>query len=155
MTDEIISWDLKYATGINVIDSQHKKLVILTNELYAACLNKDDKLQTAFKTAMSRMVDYVTFHFNAENNLLKAIEYPDWTNHKKMHDALIKKILDTVQDYKDGKKFVPNNFVRTLVDWVFSHIAFYDKQYSLYAMDRIRVGILTKEKLHEIEKSIA
>ena len=154
METEIIAWDSKYATGIELIDSQHRKLVVLTNELYAACLAKDDKLQSAFKGAMSRMVEYVHFHFDAEIKLLNAIDYPDSPNHKKMHDNLIKKILDAVNDYNEGKKFVPNNFVRTLVDWVFSHIAFYDKQYSLHTMDRIRIGVLTRERLKEIEKSI-
>ncbi|MCL2265318.1 MAG: bacteriohemerythrin [Treponema sp.] len=154
MANEIISWDNKYYTGIELIDNQHRNLVRLTNELYAACLAKDDKLQTSFKDAMKRMVEYVRYHFEAENKFLTAIDYPDCQNHRKMHDNLIKKILDTVNDYNEGKKFVPNKFVRTLVDWVFGHIAFYDKQYSLYAMDKIRVGTLTMEKLKEIENSI-
>ena len=155
MTSEIIVWSNKYATGIEIIDHQHKQLVTLTNELYTACLARDDALQTAFKKAMSRMVEYVCFHFNAENKLLSAIDYPDCKNHKKMHDALIQKILDAVKEYNDGKMFVPNNFVRTLVDWVFSHIAFYDKQYSYFAAEKIKSGEMTKEKLKEIEKSIA
>jgi len=155
MSDEIVVWNEKYATGIGIIDKQHLQLVKLTNELYRACVARNDTLQKAFKEAMSRMVDYVKFHFTAENKLLEAIEYPDWENHKKMHDTLIKKILDTVNEYNQGKLFVPNNFVRSLVDWVFSHIAFYDKQYSYFAAEKIKSGELTKERLKEIEKSIA
>jgi len=155
MADEIISWDNKYATGISLIDVQHLQLVTLANELYAACLMKGDKLQNAFKDAMKRMVDYVHFHFDAENKLLAAINYPESANHKKMHDTLIKNILDASKEFSEGKKFVPNNFVRTLVDWVFSHIAFYDKQYSLFAAEKLRTGFLTQEKLKEIEKALA
>ena len=154
MAEEIITWDAKYATGINVIDVQHKQLVNLSNELYSACMSKGDELQTVFKASMKRMVDYVHFHFDAESKFLNAINYPDYVNHKKMHDVLIKKILDTVKEYEEGKKFVPNNFVRTLVDWVFSHIAFYDRQYSLYAADKIRTGILSPEVLKKIELSV-
>jgi len=155
MDNEIISWDIKYATGIGLIDAQHKQLVILANELHAACLTKGDNLHDHFRDAMKRMVDYVHFHFDAEVKLLAAINYPDSANHKKMHDTLIKNIIDASKDYGDGKKFVPNNFVRTLVDWVFSHIAFYDKQYSLFAVEKLRTGSLTHEKLKEIEKAIA
>jgi len=155
MENEIIVWDAKYQTGIGLIDAQHKQLVALANELYGACLTKGDKLEGAFKAAMKRMVDYVHFHFDAENKLLTAINYPDAVNHKKMHDTLIKNILDASKDFGEGKKFVPNNFVRTLVDWVFSHIAFYDKQYSLFAVEKLRTGLLTHEKLKEIEKAIA
>jgi len=155
MTSEIIAWESKYATGIGLIDAQHKQLVALANELYAACLTKGDQLQGAFTAAMKRMVDYVHFHFDAENKLLAAINYPESASHKKLHDVLIKNILDASKEFNEGKKFVPNNFVRTLVDWVFSHIAFYDKQYSLYAVEKLRTGILTQEKLKEIEKAIA
>jgi len=155
MSNEIIVWDHKYGTGIGLIDIQHRQLVNLANELYAACLTKGDHVETAFKDAMKRMVDYVRFHFDAENKLLTAIKYPDFANHKKMHDTLIKNILDASKDFGEGKKFVPNNFVRTLVDWVFSHIAFYDRQYSLFAAEKLRTGSLTHEKLKEIEKSIA
>jgi len=155
MDNVIITWDEKYATKIDIIDKQHLKLVNLTNELYSACLARNGELTSAFKNAMSSMVDYVKFHFNAENKLLSAIEYPECKNHKKMHDVLIQKILDAVKEYNDGKVFVPNNFVRTLVDWVFSHIAFYDKQYAFFAAERIKTGALSLDKLKEIEKSIA
>ncbi|MCL2231316.1 MAG: bacteriohemerythrin [Treponema sp.] len=155
MNNEIIIWETKYETGIAVIDTQHKQLVNLANELYGACLTKGDHVEAAFRDAMKRMVDYVRFHFDAENKLLAAINYPEATNHKKMHDTLIKNIIDASKEYSEGKKFVPNNFVRTLVDWVFSHIAFYDRQYSLFAVEKLRTGSLTHEKLKEIEKSIA
>jgi len=147
---EIISWCDKYATGIDQIDKQHRHLVVLTNQLYSACFAPHDVLESVFKEAMSRMVEYVRFHFNDELKLLKAINYPDYQNHKKMHDTLVNNILDTVKSYNEGKNHIPNNFVRTLVDWVFSHIAFYDKQYSLYVTDQIRVGALSKDKLKVI-----
>ena len=148
--NEIVIWSDKYATGIEQIDVQHRQLVILTNQLYAACFAKDNVLHTAFKEAMGRMVEYVRFHFEDELKLLQAIEYPDYKEHKKMHDTLINKILEAAKSYDEGKKFVPNNFVRTLVDWVFSHIAVYDKRYSAYTMERIKNGLLTPEKLKAI-----
>ena len=60
---EVVLWDEKYATGIEVIDAQHKQLVELTNQLYVACIAKPDILQTVFKEAMHKMVEYVHFHF--------------------------------------------------------------------------------------------
>jgi len=150
---EIVIWEKKYATGVALVDSQHHQLVDLTNQLYNACRESDDELQTAFKEAMSQMVKYVRFHFDAELKILKAAGYPDYDKHKKMHEDLVRKILDAVNDYNEGKKFVANNFVRTLKDWVFGHIAVYDKQYSLYVHDLIRRGILTVKQLNEFEKA--
>jgi hemerythrin len=148
--DEIVSWSDKYATGIELIDNQHHQLVDLTNELYRACLSGGAERLTVFKEAMSRMVEYVRFHFTAELKLLDAIKYPDYNNHKKMHNDLVEEILTASNTYDDGKKFVPNHFVRTLRDWVFGHIAVYDKIYAAYVDEQKKKGALTSEMLKEI-----
>ena len=151
---EIVIWEDKYATGIEVIDGQHKQLVELTNQLYLACLAGDEVISTVFKDAMSRMVEYVRFHFTAELKLLNAINYPDYHNHKKMHDDLVHDILDAAKDFSEGKRFVANNFVRTLKDWIFGHIAVYDKIYASYVADERRRGVITDRMLKDIELSV-
>jgi len=151
---EIVNWSDKYATGIELIDSQHHQLVDLTNELYRACLSGGNERLAVFKDAMSRMVEYVRFHFTAELKLLEAIKYPDYNNHKKMHNDLVEEILAAANTYDDGKKFVPNKFVRTLKDWVFGHIAVYDKIYAAYVAEQKKKGVLTENMLKEIGLSI-
>jgi len=151
---EIVSWSDKYATGIELIDNQHHQLVDLTNELYRACLSGGDERLAVFKEAMSRMVEYVRFHFTAELKLLDAIKYPDYNNHKKMHNDLVEEILVASKKYDDGKKFVPNTFVRTLRDWVFGHIALYDKVYAAYVAEQKSKGVLTDKMLKEIGLSV-
>ena len=143
---QIVFWDNKLATGIELIDSQHMELVELTNKLYQACLSGDDG--TVFKEAMGRMVNYVRFHFGAEQQLLERIHYPDYPDHKRQHDTLVKQILDSVKAAGEGKSFVANNFVRTLKEWIFGHIALADKQYSLYVADQKRKGLLTDAQIN-------
>ena len=150
---EIVVWDEKYSTGIHLIDTQHKQLIDITNQLYARCLKKDDVLEAAFKDTMSHMVEYVKFHFNAELKMLRAVNFPDFHNHKKQHDSMIQNILAAAKEYNEGKKFVPNNFVRTLRDWILSHIAVYDKAYGFYIFEQIKNGTMTEKDLKEIEKS--
>jgi hemerythrin len=144
----IIAWSDVYKTGIDLIDNQHKELVNLTNELYRACFSTSDVLQSVFKEAMSRMVEYVKFHFSAEVELLARINFPDLAEHKKQHAELVTKILEAAKDHSDGKKFVPNAFVRTLKDWIFSHIAVYDKNYALYVSAQKSKGVLTDEQIN-------
>jgi len=147
---KIVVWDNKFSTGIEKIDAQHSHLFDLTNNLYNACFDNEDVLETKFKEAMKQMVEYVHFHFEAEQKFLSAIRFPDYHNHKKQHDGLIKEILAAVKDYQQGKKHIPNNFVRTLKDWILSHIAFYDKAYSTYAMEQVKLGILSAKALQEL-----
>jgi len=145
--DEMVSWSDNYATGIELIDAQHKELVNLTNELFRACLTGREAVKAAFKEAMSRMVDYVNFHFTVEMELLARINYPGLAGHKKQHDELIKKILAASKSFDGGRKFVANKFVRTLKDWIFGHIAISDKKYADYVADQKSKGLLTDQML--------
>jgi hemerythrin len=143
----IVFWEDKYATGIELLDAQHKKLIDITNELYRACLSRSTTLDAVFKESMSRMVEYVRFHFTAEQELLKRIGYPKAHEHKMQHDTLIRQILEAAENYGKGKKFVPNNFVRTLKEWIFGHIAVSYKIFSDYIKVQKRKGLLSDAQL--------
>jgi hemerythrin len=143
--NEIVSWSQNYTTGINLIDVQHRELVILTNNLYNSCLNNKEGI--VFKDAMHHMVEYVRHHFSAEIELLKKINYPEIFAHKKEHENLVKSILSAVKNYEAGKKFVPNIFVRELKDWIFGHIAISDKLYSSYITEQKRRGLLSESQI--------
>jgi len=143
--NEIVSWSQNYATGIDLIDVQHMELVILTNILYKSCLNEHEGI--AFKDAMQHMVEYVRLHFSAEIELLERINYPDTLAHKKEHKNLIKSILDAAKNYGEGKRFVPNTFVRELKDWIFSHIAISDNLYASYIANQKKKGLISDIQL--------
>ena len=139
---EIAAWDPKYSVGITLLDDQHKELVKLANQLYTACMSRDDSVNTVFKDTMRKMVEYVRFHFSAENELLERIGYPDREEHKRQHDSLIKDILAAVKSFEEGNKFVPNSFVRTLKEWVFGHIAITDRLYAIFIQEQRKKGLL-------------
>ena len=130
-----------------MIDNQHWQLVNLTNELFNACRGGDKAIGNAFGVAMSQMVEYVRFHFGAEQQLLERIKFPEYSDHKKQHDSLVKNILEAAKGYKEGKKFVPHQFVRTLKDWIFGHIAVSDRQYAAFVADQKRKGLLTDQQI--------
>ena len=144
---DIVTWEPKYSVGVPLIDSQHRELVNLTNVLYKACLSRDKSIGTVFSDAMHKMVDYVRFHFNAENKLLETIKFPEHSEHKKLHETLVKEILAAVKSYEEGNKLVPNTFVRTLKEWVFGHIAICDQVYALYIVNQKKKGLLTDAEM--------
>ena len=145
--DAFVTWEESYATNILLIDNQHKELVRLTNELFSACRNGCDLAGSVFKETVKNLVDYVHLHFSTEQELLQKIRYPDYKHHKMQHDKLIKDILEAVKSFNEGKKLVPNQFVRTLKEWVFGHIAVYDKNYALYVSEQKRKGLLNDAQL--------
>jgi hemerythrin len=136
-----VEWDDRYSVGIPLIDSQHKKLIELTNSLYNACVEGTEAASDNFRSAIHDMVDYVKYHFAAEERLLETSKYPGAAAHKKEHESFVIKVLQDVRAFEDGKKFVPNIFVRYLKDWILAHIAVEDKKYAEYVFS------LKKQKL--------
>jgi hemerythrin len=147
--NNVIEWDNRYALGIPLIDDQHKKLIDMANKLYVGCLSGDETARAYFMNAIREAVDYVRYHFSTEENMLARIKYPGLAAHKKEHEAFVKEIIRQVGDFRSGKKFVPNIFVRYLRDWVLTHIALSDKLYADYLVNLKKEGTL----LSLIEKS--
>ncbi|MDR0452273.1 MAG: bacteriohemerythrin [Treponema sp.] len=141
-TDVLVEWDDKYSVGIALIDDQHKELVRLTNELYLGCRAGDDESKDFFLKAVRSVLDYTKFHFSAEEKLMGTIKYPKYAEHKKEHEDFVREMVNDVKSFQDGKKFVPNNFVRYLKDWVLSHIAISDILYARYIYDLKKQGKL-------------
>ena len=142
---EIVTWDENYITGIELVDNQHKELVNITNSLFSACLDGKEKAAMVFKDTMSHMVDYVRLHFAVEQELMKRVNFPDYDDHKLQHDLFIKDIITSANEFHGGKTFAPNVFVRTLKDWVFSHIAYYDQSYASYVEDQKNRGLIMEK----------
>ena len=142
-----IAWTDSLAIGIELIDAQHKHLVVLTNELYKACMQGGNELDAVFKETMSRMVEYVRFHFGSEQEMLQRVKYPTLSEHKKLHEELIKTVLETTKEYGDKKRFVPNNFVRYLRDWIVGHIGHHDKMYAAYIADQLKRGLISNKDI--------
>jgi hemerythrin len=138
----LIEWSEKFSVGIPLIDEQHKELIRLTNELYQGCLTGDDAARVFFFKAIRGALDYVNYHFSAEEKLLENAKYPDLAQHRKQHEDFVRRMVGDVQSFQEGRKFVPNNFVRYLKDWILSHIAIMDTQYAKYILDLKKQGKL-------------
>ena len=130
--NDFVVWDTSYDLGIEYVDKQHRRLVELINELYHACLGEKGELEEKFKHVMKELVEYVMIHFKDEEKIMEEINYPNIKEHKQHHENFVKKILQSVNDYRNGKQFVPNTFVRFLRDWLFNHILISDKEWAKF-----------------------
>jgi hemerythrin-like metal-binding protein len=146
---ELVSWGPQYQTGIAVIDRQHHELVTLTNELYRACRAGRKEAETVFKVSMSKLVEYVRFHFGYEQTLLERIGYPKYREHKTLHTNLVQKILEAAKDHGDDQLLVLIQFVRTLSDWIFGHIAIEDRGYAFFVEQLKAKGVLKDSDFEE------
>lgn len=124
----VVRWDPKFEIGIPVIDRQHKKLVMLCNNLHMALNNREfgGSWEEEFKYAIRECFEYVKVHFRSEETLMQAAGFHGLREHKEVHAVFIKKVLEysSMEYYSIGSAF---GLVRFLYEWILSHIAHDDK----------------------------
>ena len=151
---DFITWENRYSVGIQAIDEQHKRLLELTNTLHEVCLDygQGHKItKEKFRKTIQATVNYINVHFSAEEKLLDDSKYPDIVAHKSEHKKFVKKVLENVKQFEEGRDFVPSSFVKFLRDWILEHIAMVDCSYGLYLMHLKKEGKLDENILKFIE----
>ncbi len=128
-----IIWDKTFSVGIESIDSQHKKLIAIFNELNAALQDGSsfDKMDVIF----SKIVDYTIEHFAYEEELFDKYNYPDTENHKRKHQYIIDEI-EVMKKKDPNKSIVSLELVTFLRKWLQKHILRSDKAYSAFLIKK-------------------
>lgn len=132
--EELVVWDSRFNLGIDAMDTQHKKLVEMCNDLFRGCLLGSDEANTYFKRVIKEAVAYVQTHFSDEEKILTYYKYPELTHHKQQHEEFVKEVLHQVAEFEKGASFVPNQFARFLRDWTLQHIAVEDQKYAKHIL---------------------
>lgn len=127
-----IVWKDDFNTGYKRVDDQHFELVNIINELYDSSNDKDldlDHVKDSFKKAIKRTIDYASYHFSYEEKIMYAINYSKTKEHISRHRSFTNGVLEQVKFYEDGSRFVANQFLKYLRDWLLTHITVEDKAF--------------------------
>ncbi len=120
-------WDEKFSVKIGEIDSQHKKLFALINDLFdamSAARGKD-----VLGTVLSELIEYTVYHFGTEERIFQQYGYPERINHKRAHDDLTGKVKELKTAFEGGNRMISIEVMNFLKDWLNVHILQEDKQY--------------------------
>ena len=131
MDDDSVTWDDSFSVGFELLDDQHKKLVIMTNELFEACKQGAVSADIAFLNTTKKAVEYAETHFVDEENCMSRAGYPELDWHKKEHADFVAEVLNTIKKFESGSA-EPIQMARFLKKWLLDHIAISDKLYAPY-----------------------
>jgi hemerythrin len=126
----LLKWSDKYSLNVAEIDEQHKKLVTLINEMYDAM--QAGKGREMMGTVIAEFVAYTEYHFEAEERLLRRHEYPEYDEHKEMHDDLARKAHSLKQAFDEGNTPTAIEVMLLLTNWLNMHILEEDRKYKPY-----------------------
>jgi hemerythrin-like metal-binding protein len=132
-----LKWSDKYSLNVVEIDEQHKKLVGLVNAMYDAM--HAGKGRDMIGTVIAEFVAYTDYHFKAEERLLRQNGYPEYNEHKAMHDNLSRKAHSIKVAFDNGNTPTAIEVMLLLTNWLNTHILEEDRKYKPFAGSKERI----------------
>lgn len=133
---DLMPWSSKLQTSINEIDNQHKELVRLINLLHRAM--RMQKGAGEVGGILKDLSEYTVFHFDYEEKLFKKYEYPEYRNHKKIHEDLVGQVVAFQNDFNNGKATITMDLMDFLTEWLKTHIMKTDMAYAPFLKDKMK-----------------
>ena len=126
---EIFPWNNNFATGIDLIDQQHKRLIELLNLLVSHLAFQSDV--PTLNSIFDELKNYTAFHFSEEEEIWKQ-NFPDdeWLIlHQNAHCDFIAEVIRLKgEEHIKPLDNVIEDIVSFLTQWLASHILEVDKR---------------------------
>jgi hemerythrin-like metal-binding protein len=123
----LFSWKLTDSVDVELLDRQHQALFATVQELYDA-LARADGVAVA-EDVFSRLVDYSSNHFAAEEALMKQHNYPRFKTHQFDHRNFSQQLLNFENDFRAGNQSVVATLLPYLQQWIKNHVQGADHQF--------------------------
>lgn len=120
LTTVIAHWQDEYLTGDARIDLEHKVLFDMVNDLHAAIQTAASPTQ--LQTMIRKMAEHTTEHFQHEEALMQAHDYPGYSRHKQVHDNLLEKVSRLLTQFDRQDTVLSDNLTEFLTEWLAHHI---------------------------------
>ena len=124
-TTVLFPWKDAYSVGISRIDTQHKGLVRLINELHAAMLAC--RAKQVLYPIVDELVDYTLQHFAFEESMMRQLGYSALLEHQQLHQKITSQVYELRDKFRAGKITIPIEAVKALLS---DHILSADMAYS-------------------------
>jgi hemerythrin-like metal-binding protein len=131
-----IHWEEKLELGNDLIDTQHRILVLLCRKLDIAI--KTGQSEQTIRWVMMELKKFTEFHFISEENLMREIGYPKIDAHALVHTGLLIQLESMLAKISHHKEF-PEDLLYFLNQWLLKHIVQDDlkiAEFAKYADER-------------------
>lgn len=141
MRNEVLfSWSERYVIDHPEIDQHHQTLLALLNRLYVNVQDCHSLEQERALTGeiLQELLDYVVYHFHAEEALMKEIGYPAtaFSDHVEAHASFIIRVQELVGEHKRGVAALSFPVFEFLQQWLVRHIGEVDRELAQYIRKR-------------------
>lgn len=124
----LIEWNDSIKIGLWTIDVQHERWVGLVNALHEAMLRGQGK--DMLEKTLSEAIAYTRTHFSEEESLMLQHQYPEYHEHKAIHEAFLAEMLDLQEKHRRSLVPVTIKLMNSMKHWVIGHIMGADRAYA-------------------------
>jgi hemerythrin len=124
----LIEWNDQLSVKVGEIDSQHKRLIEMVNELHAAM--KEGKAREALGAILNGLMEYAAIHFSTEEKYFDQFNYVNSGSHKREHQGFVNKVKEFKAGFDKGKMMLSLEVMDFLKDWLINHIQKVDMAYA-------------------------
>ncbi|MDR1047021.1 MAG: hemerythrin family protein [Treponema sp.] len=119
-------WDASLETGNATIDEQHKQLFQAVNELIKTC--DEGRGTEELKKSLDFLTNYTIKHFFDEEKIQQKYNYPDYANHRQLHEKFKKDVRDLSikMIMKGASPELLGEVQGKIGDWLLTHIRVQD-----------------------------
>lgn len=132
----MLDWGPGLELGVRVLDTHHRRLVVLANEVVAAIRQDAPRAQVLQK--LRDLAEFAAWHFRFEEELMDQTGYLDHTHHDEQHGELLgqmERFIGRVADGTAGLLHSARTFT-FLGAWVSHHIAHTDRHLADHLLRR-------------------
>lgn len=124
----VIAWTPAMSVGVEALDTDHKMLIGLINQLAGAIAKGEGHEIVA--SVINGLVDYTEYHFGREEEMMRVCRYPGFTDHVGTHRKIVE-ALHHLRDAHGGR--ASDRIEQVLLDfmrvWLVDHILDTDMKY--------------------------
>ena len=122
----LITWGPALSVGVEEIDDQHQRLIVLVNELNDAMQAGQGKAKLG--AVLSELVRYTVYHFATEERLMDKYHYELSVAHRAAHRKLEEDVGAFKIKFDAGDATISTELMNFLRDWLSRHILATDKK---------------------------
>lgn len=125
-----LKWTKDLSVEESELDGHHQHMIDLINKLDEALKSKEEK--DIVSEVLDELLDYVNYHFGAEEAMFEVKHYPNATSHIEEHMEFRKQLKGLNDLFQAGDDTAGKQLMDFLVPWWSDHILNFDKKYAPY-----------------------
>ncbi len=125
---EVFPWNSNFDTGVEAIDTQHKKLISILNNLARSLIINEDFL---VNETFEELTDYANYHFSEEEQFWFTYFSEDdsaLTSHLLSHASFLPKVIEIKNQKGHSLASIVEEIIKFLIRWLTFHILDNDKR---------------------------